>query len=159
MHPRRVNAAGLIFALLVLATVAAFAYSERLKRDPLVVDHVTFATTPGRARGLGGRCRVARVRISFRITLSVHAIVQVVDPSGGLVRTLASDRYLPRYNFFTFYWDGREGDGRSAAPGPYKLRVELLGQERNLILPGTIRLPPPRNLGATGCRPPAKGAP
>jgi len=53
MHPRRVNAAGLIFALLVLATVAAFAYSERLKRDPLVVDHVTFPTTPGRARGLG----------------------------------------------------------------------------------------------------------
>src|SRR5262245_58358801 len=31
-----------VFALLVLATVAAFAWSQRLKRDPLVIDHVTF---------------------------------------------------------------------------------------------------------------------
>ena len=48
-----------VFALLVLATVAAFAWSQRLKRDPLVIDHVTFRAvntggTPDAGAGKGG---------------------------------------------------------------------------------------------------------
>lgn len=152
MPPRRVSAAGLVFALLVLATVAAFAVSQRVKRDPLVLDHVTFGVAGQRfdPSGCGG---ARRERIRFRVTTTDHATVQVISPSGRVVLTLARERYLPRYNYFTFYWDGRRRTGDLAPPGRYKLRVRLLGQERVLIAPGTIRLRP----ALIGCA--AKGAP
>jgi hypothetical protein len=64
----------------------------------------------------------------------------VVKPGGKLVITLARDRFLKRYHFFTFYWSGNERNDGTASPGRYKLRVKLLGQDRVLVPPGTIRL-------------------
>jgi hypothetical protein len=151
MPPRRASAAGLVFALLVLATVAAFAWSQRLKRDPLVLDRVTFGTAASRTFTPNGDCRFDRERIRFRVTRSDHAVVQVIEPGGRLVVTLARNRYLKRYHFFTFYWDGRRRDDGIAPPGRYKLRVKLLGQGRTLVPPGVIRLHRgPRN-PAPGC--------
>ena len=49
MPRRRVSASArraVVFALLVLATVAAFAWAQRVKRDPLVLDRVTFVAAP-----------------------------------------------------------------------------------------------------------------
>jgi hypothetical protein len=143
--------AGLVFALLVLATVAAFAWSQRLKRDPLVLDRVTLVSRwlpprPGsapvtaRAFTPNGDCRFDRERIRFRVTQSDRATVQVVKPGGKLVITLARDRHLKRYHFFTFHWDGRSRNDGIAPPGRYKLRVKLLGQDRVLVPPGAIRL-------------------
>lgn len=143
--------AGLVFALLVLATLAAFAWSQRVKRDPLVLDKVSLvsprhlsppgvkvqtrpAFTPNRD------CRFDQERIRFRVTQSDHATVQVIKPGGKLVITLARDEYLKRYHFFTYYWDGRSHNDGIAPPGRYKLRVKLLGQERVLVPPGVIRL-------------------
>jgi hypothetical protein len=40
MSRRKVDAGAVVFALLVVATVAAFAYAQRVKRDPLLVDRV-----------------------------------------------------------------------------------------------------------------------
>ena len=40
------RAAALVFALLALATLAAFAWAQRVKRDPLVLDRVTFVGVP-----------------------------------------------------------------------------------------------------------------
>jgi hypothetical protein len=148
MPRRRANAAALVFVLLVLATVAAFAWAQRLKRDPLVLDRVTFIGVPRVHPGAApvhsftpnGDCRFDRMRIRFRVTQSDHATVQVVKPGGRVVITLARDRYLQRYHFFTFYWDGRSRDDGIAAPGRYKLRVKLIGQERNLVPPGVIKL-------------------
>jgi len=132
--------AGLVFALLVLATVAAFAWSQRLKRDPLVIDRVTFGMAHRRAFTPNRDCRFDRERIRFRVTHSDRAVVQVVKPGGKLVITLARDRFLKRYHFFTFYWDGRSRNDGIAPPGRYKLRVKLLDQGRTLVPPGTIRL-------------------
>ncbi len=139
--PRRpAEIAAVVFALLVLATVAAFAWSQRLKRDPLVLDRVTFGTPASRAFTPNRDCRFDRIRIRFRVTRSDRADVQVVKPGGKLVVTLARDVYLKRYRFFTFYWDGRSrGPGR-APPGRYKLRVKLLGQDRTLVPGGVMRL-------------------
>jgi hypothetical protein len=147
----RASWAGLVFALLVLATVAAFAWSQRLKRDPLVLDRVTFVSRwqspkPGakvvtaRAFTPNHDCRFDLERIRFRVTQSDRATVQVVKPGGKLVITLARNQYLKRYHFFTFYWDGRSRNDGIAPPGRYKLRVKLLGQERTLVPPGTIHL-------------------
>jgi hypothetical protein len=144
----RANAAALVFALLVLATVAAFGWAQRLKRDPLVLDRATFVGVPRihpkappvLSFSPNGDCRYDQVRIRFRVTQSDDATVQVVKPGGRVVITLARDRFLGRYHFFTFYWDGRQRGGGIAPPGRYKLRVKLLGQDRTLVPPGTIRL-------------------
>ncbi len=139
-RPRGRPAAAVAFALLVIATLAAFAWAQRLKRDPLVLDRVTFGTRHNHSFTPNGDCRFDRGRIRFRVTRSDYAVVQIVKPHGRLVVTLARDRYLKRYRFFTFHWDGRNSRGRIAHPGRYKLRVKLLGQGRILVPSGVIRL-------------------
>jgi hypothetical protein len=133
---------------LVVATVAAFAWSQRLKRDPLVLDRVSFAAVPRlhpesepvRAFTPNADCRYDRIRIRFRVTISDRANVQIVEPGGRLVLTLARDAFLKRYTFHTFFWDGRVRDDGIAPPGRYKLRVTMLGEDRTLVPGGAIRL-------------------
>jgi hypothetical protein len=145
MPRRRVSASAIVFALLVVATVAAFAWSQRLKRDPLVLDRVSFVPAPvtkSPPRGFtpnGDGC-FDRIRIRFRTTQSDRGTVQIVKPGGALVLTLARDTYLKRYRFHTYYWDGRLRNDGIAPPGRYKLRVKLLGQDRTLVPGGVMRL-------------------
>jgi hypothetical protein len=156
---RAPSAAAVVFALLVLATLAAFAWSQRLKRDPLVLDRVSFLAVPQgkdqrprvRAFTPNGDCRFDRVRIRFRVTQSDRAHVQVVKPGGKLVVTLARDRYLKRYRFFTFHWDGRSREGGRADPGRYKLRVKMLGEDRVLVPGGVMKLHDARRRPIKGC--------
>jgi hypothetical protein len=139
--PRRpVSVGAVVFALLAVFTIAAFGWSQRLKRDPLVLDHFSFGKAGSRAFTPNQDCRHDRIRIRFRATRSDRADVQIVKPGGELVVTLARDVYLHRYRFFTFHWDGRSRNDGIAPPGRYKLRVKLLGQERSLVPPGAMRL-------------------
>jgi hypothetical protein len=137
---RAPSAPAIVFALLVLATIAAFAVAQRLKRDPLVLDHVTFGVPASRAFTPNRDCRFDSIRVRFRVTRSDRANVQVVKPGGKLVVTLARDVYLKRYRFFTIYWDGRRREDGVATPGRYKLRVKLLGQDRTLVPNGAMPL-------------------
>jgi hypothetical protein len=148
------RAAAAVFALLVLATVAAFAYSQRVKRDPLVLDRVQFFSLPHR-KGTAkvhsftpnADCRRDRIQIRFRTTISDQGIVQVIKPGGRVVITLARDVFLKRYTIHTYFWDGRRRGGGTAPPGRYKLRVKL--GDRVLVTPGAIRLhPPPKKPGS-----------
>jgi hypothetical protein len=139
------RAAAVVFALLVLATVGAFAYAQRLKRDPLVLDRVSFVGAP-RHKGEAvkhaftpnGDCRHDLMRIRFRTTISDRGTVQVIRPGGRVVFTLDRDAFLKRYSFHTYYWDGRQRGGGTAHRGRYKLRVKL--GDRVLVTPGVIRL-------------------
>jgi hypothetical protein len=165
-RPAKAPAAALVFALLVLATVAAFGWAQRLKRDPLVLDRVTFVgapvlhpRNPVHSFTPNGDCRYDEARIKFRVTQSDHATVQVVKPGGRVVVTLARDEFLKRYHYFSFYWDGRQRGGGIAPPGRYKLRVKLLGQERNLVPPGVIRLHRAPEKAADRCQPASRPLP
>ncbi|HET8863263.1 MAG TPA: hypothetical protein VFM94_08440 [Solirubrobacterales bacterium] len=140
MPRRRASFAAVVFALLVALTALAFAWSQQRKRDPLVLDRVTFGKPASRAFTPNHDCRFDRIRIRFRVTQSDHANVQVVEPGGKLVVTLDRDVYLKRYRFFTFHWDGRMRNDGIAPPGRYKLRVKLLGQDRTLVPGGVMRL-------------------
>jgi hypothetical protein len=146
--PKRLNdsrAPAIVFALLVLATLAAFAYAQRVKRDPLVLDRVSFVGAP-QTKGTervhsftpNDDCRHDLMRIRFRTTVSGNATVQVIKPGGRVVYTLARDKFLKRYTFHTYYGDGRQRGGGTAHPGRYKLRVRF--DERTLVTPGVIRL-------------------
>jgi hypothetical protein len=162
---RRLSAAAIVFALLVLATIGAFAYAQRRKRDPLVLDRVSIVAAPVphdaddwiHSFTPNGDCRNDRIRIRFRTTRSDDATVQVVKPGGRVVFTLARDRFLKRYHFHTFFWDGRRRRGGAAPPGRYKLRVKLLGQDRTLVPPGTILLHPPPPQPQSACTTRARG--
>src|SRR5260221_11581159 len=97
MPPRRTpSPAAVVFALLVFATIAAFAWPQRLKRDPLVLDRVTFGTLASPGFTPNRDCRSDRIRIRFRVTRSDRPSVQGVRPGGKLVMTLAPDRYPKR---------------------------------------------------------------
>jgi hypothetical protein len=152
MPPRPARFGAAVFALLVVSTVAAFAWSQHLKRDPLVLDRVTFGTPASRAFTPNHDCRFDRIRIRFRVTRSDRANVQVVKPGGKLVITLARNVYLKRYRFFTFYWDGRMRNDGKASQGRYKLRVKLLSQDRTLVPGGVMRLHRAARRPTAGCR-------
>jgi hypothetical protein len=164
MPPRASRWAGLVFALLALATLAAFAWSQRLKRDPLVLDRTSFVAVPilhpkhpVHSFTPNADCHYDGMRIRFRTTQSDQGTVQVVKPGGKLIVTLARDTYLKRYHFHTYYWDGRTRNDGIAPPGRYKLRVKLLGQERVLVPPGTIKLHRAKRNPTKGCKGDASG--
>ena|ERR1700761_9699789 len=148
MRRRKVDAAVVAFALLVVATAAAFAYAQRVKRDPLLVDRV----------GIGGKksnvftppCN--RIKLKFRTTTSNDGAVEVIRPGGEIVSRLVRHTFLKRYSYHTFFWDGTNEDGVIQPPGRYKLRVILEDEGRSLTAPGTIRLhrPPPGVVCAAG---------
>jgi hypothetical protein len=157
------RAAAVVFAVLLLATVVAFGYAQRVKRDPLVLDRVSFVGAP-RAKGepvkhafVPGGCRYALMRIRFRTTISDRGTVQVIKPGGRVVVTLARDTFLKRYTFHTYYWDGRRRRGVVVARrGRYKLRVRL--GDRVLVPPGVIRLHRPRGGATPRCANGASGS-
>lgn len=139
--------APLVFCLLALATVGAFAYTQNLKREPLILDRVALGQKAGgpsskllTAFTPNGDCVFDNGRIRFRITKSDRADIQIVDPEERVIRTLGRDRFLKRYTFFTLYWDGRNGRGEVVPPGRYKLRLLLLSDDRSLVPGGALRL-------------------
>jgi hypothetical protein len=136
MPRRKVDAAAVVFALLVVATVAAFAYAQRVKRDPLVLDRVGIGAKKSNA--FTPPCE--RIKLKFRTTTSNDGTVEVIRPGGEIVAKLARHTFLKRYSFHTFFWDGMNEAGVVQPPGRYKLRVILEDEGRSLTAPGTIRL-------------------
>ena len=139
--------APLTVVLLGVATILAFGYSQRLKREPLVVDRAeykvpgaTFKTLRPTVFSPNGDCRRDRINITFRTTRTDQADVEIIGPAGKVARTLARDRFMKRYRFHRFVWNGKRDNGKVSDAGRYRVRVTLIGQSRVLILPGKIRL-------------------
>ena len=147
MPRRKVDAAAAVFALLVLATVAAFAYAQRVKRDPLLVDRVEIGPKKSNVFYPESGCGGPTIKLRFRTTTSNEGSVEVIRPGGESVSVLAEDTFLKRYSYHVFHWDGKNGKGVLQPPGRYRLRVLLGDEDRSLVLPGTIRLhkAPPRS--------------
>lgn len=151
--------------VLLALTVAAFGLSQRLKREPLLIDRVSYQAegipegAPDRtAFTPNGDCRRERIAILFRSTRTDIADISIETPEGRTVRDLASDRFLRRYREYRFSWNGVTAGGRAAPPGRYRVRVRLRQNDRDLLLPGKIRLrkPPPGPLTCPGGGPPRK---
>ena len=137
----------MVIAVLFILTAAAFVYSQRLKREPLVIDRVDFVAlgSPPDRPGSNlfspnGDCRLDRMGIYFRTTKSDRMDVEILDGEGRSVRTLAADRFFKRYREHRLVWDGRTDDGRVAPTGRYGVQATMLGLDRVLELPGRIRL-------------------
>jgi len=136
MPRRKADLAAVVFALLVVATLAAFAYAQRVKRDPLVLDRVGIG--PKTSNIFHPPCE--RIKLKFRTTTSNEGTVEVIRPGGEIVAKLARHTFLKRYTVHTLFWDGKNEAGVVQPPGRYKLRVILEDEGRSLTAPGTIRL-------------------
>jgi hypothetical protein len=145
MPRRKADAAAVVFALLVVATVAAFAYAQRVKRDPQIIDNFKIAGKHTNAFTPGGPCH-RRIRLKFRTTTSNTGTVEIIKPGGKVVRVLADETFLKRYTYHAYHWDGKNGAGHVLPAGRYRVRVTLEGEGRELTLPGTIRLLAPGSL-------------
>ena len=152
--------APITIGLLFVLTVAAFGLSQRLKREPLVIDRVEYralgAAEDGPERNVfspNDDCRRDRMVIGFRTTKSDVADVVVIGPGEITVRRLAEDRFFKRYREHELIWDGRKDNGNLPRTGAFRVRVTMKGLERELILPGRVRLHSfPRTDSACGNR-------
>ena len=130
----RLAPAALVAALLV-ATGAAFAYTERLKLTrspigrPVAVDKVFSPVC---------ECPSDVATIRFRLRTADRLTVEIVR-SGSVVRELVRNR-RQRAGDVLVVWDGRDDDGAVVREGSYRPRVRLLEERRTITLPNPIRV-------------------
>jgi hypothetical protein len=137
--------APIAIGLLFIATVGAFGWSQRLKREPLVIDRVEFvaAGSPEIKATVftpNGDCLRDTISINFRTTKSDDASVEIIGPGGKVIRTLEEDLFFKRYREHSLPWDGRKDNGVVPETDQYRVRVNMKGLDRVLYLPGRIRL-------------------
>ena len=114
-----------VFVLLMLATVAAFFVTQRLKSGQPVVKRLALQ----RYLSPNGDGRKDRARISFFLPKGDLVTVDVVDGEGDRVRRLVDGRSLRRGRH-VYSWSGRADDGTVPPDGTYYVRVTLRRQGR-----------------------------
>lgn len=128
--------AQVVFALLVIACVAAFILTQRLKHTPTPVQH--FQLTPFFSPTPSGH--IKRERISFKLARADEVTVTVVGDTGDTVATLVRDRPLARYKQFKLGWNGETTAGKPAPAGEYRVHVSLREQHRTVYSPHSFTL-------------------
>ncbi len=150
--------ARIVFALLVAACFAAFFVTQRLKHTPTAVQQ--FKLTPYFSPYPGSRAPLEE--ISFKVSESEEVTVMVIDSSGNTVATLLRNHPVLRYKTLSLRWNGRRGaahgyttqtstSGRTtslvasnrgalAAPGEYRIRVELRQKGKHVDSPKSFTL-------------------
>jgi hypothetical protein len=124
-----------VVILLLGATAAAFAVTERLKleRSPITGTQVDRVFSPV--------CECARdiAVISFVLRRSDSVTVEILDSSREPIRRLVRDREEQRGRV-SYVWDGRDDADRVVTEGVYRPRVLLQRNGRTIVLPNPIRV-------------------
>jgi hypothetical protein len=125
----------LIVLVLLGATAAAFAVTERLKleRSPITGTKVDRVFSPV--------CECARdvAVISVVLRRRETVTVDVLDADGHSVRRLVRKRREPAGRV-SYTWDGRDDAERIVAEGSYRPRFQLERNGRTIVLPNPIRV-------------------
>ncbi|HUB74734.1 MAG TPA: hypothetical protein VL979_11955 [Solirubrobacteraceae bacterium] len=100
-----------LFAALVVACLAAFLLTQRLKHTPTVVQELDM--TPFFSPFPSGHLK--RAEISFKLEHAESVTVTIVDSAGDAVATLVRDYALPRYKTLSLRWNGHRGAARAYA--------------------------------------------
>jgi flagellar hook assembly protein FlgD len=140
--PRRSTptAVVVVFALLVVATFAAFFIAQRLKNAPSVIQELKFETRgPGNVFSPNGDGRRDRVRAGLTLKSADHVTLTWVDEDGDPVRTIVDNKAVAAHRrLWGVPWDGTDDDGQPVPDGRYKLRITLRDQGRSVIYPTSI---------------------
>jgi FlgD Ig-like domain len=116
-----------VFAVLVVATIAAFFVTQQLKGEfPLVI---RFATKPVNFSPNGDRER-DQVRIGFDLSEPAEVTFLVVDSDGNEVRRLVDGERLAGDTKHRYTWDGTDDDGDPVPDGTYRMRVVRRDESR-----------------------------
>jgi hypothetical protein len=123
-----------LVAALLLATGAAFLYTESLKLEtsPIRQTRVTKTFSPV------CDCATDRARIAFRLAKPDVLTIWIEDTSGRDVRRLVTN--APRRGHTAFLWNGLNAVDRVVADGFYRARVRLALQEKTIVLPNLIKV-------------------
>src|SRR5688500_8743827 len=111
--------------VLLSATTAAFALTERLKlqQSPILGPRVDKLFSPVCA------CESATAAVRFRLRNADRLDIAIVDADGDVVRTLVQGRRYGR-GAVAVAWNGRDDRGAVVAEGSYRPRVHLDEQHR-----------------------------
>jgi hypothetical protein len=125
--------ARLAFALLVVATFAAFFVAQELKTTPPNVQDVraTDFFSPNRDG------RFDRMTMSFFLKRTDDVTATVLNRAGDEIRVLA-ERRLPAGQRMRLRWDGTNSHGRAVPDGVYRIRLNLRRQGRAVLIPRNI---------------------
>jgi hypothetical protein len=125
---------------LLLATVAAFVETERLKLTPSPI----LDTLVSKNFAPDCRCSTGWASIAFRLRRRNLMTVEVITMNGQPVRRLVARPFGA--GFVRLVWYGRSGGDQTTAPqAHYKVRVQLWTEHRTIVLPNLIwldRTPP-----------------
>jgi flagellar hook capping protein FlgD len=125
----------LIVLVLLGATAAAFAVTERLKleRSPITGTQVDRVFSPV--------CECARdiSVISFVLRRRETVTLDILDREGRAIRTIVRNRPEPAGRV-SYTWDGRDNADRVVPEGIYRPRVRLRRNGRTIVLPNPIRV-------------------
>jgi hypothetical protein len=130
---------GALLLILLVASVESAAYVYHARTPDLALQAKLldrkFAPSPS---GEGQRSRIAYfVRFD-----EAHATIELVGRDKTLVRTIGDDVSLRKDDRQVYNWNGLDNDGDLAAPGAYRLRVILPGEDRDMIFPRRITVEP-----------------
>jgi hypothetical protein len=109
-----------VFALLVVATIAAFFVTQQLKSEDALV--LRFAAKPQQFSPNGDGTR-DRSQVGFDLSRPATVSFYVLDREGTEIRRLVDDRALAGDTKHRFTWDGRDDDGVPVPDGFYRMRV------------------------------------
>jgi hypothetical protein len=130
-----------VVLVLVVATSAAFALTERLKleRSPI--------TAPAFTRDISPECdcETAAARLELRFRRAEVVTATIVDLQNRPVQVLAVRDPIPR-GTHAFVWNGQDESGTVVPDGRYRLRLRFERERRSILVPTTIRVDtkPPR---------------
>src|SRR5215208_4472562 len=109
-----------VFALLVVATIAAFFVTQQLKSEfPLVI---RFAAKPKQISPNGDGYRDA-TQVGFDLSEPAKVTFSIMDAEGNEVRRVVDDRELAGDAKHRFRWNGRDEGGATVPDGVYRMRV------------------------------------
>jgi hypothetical protein len=132
-----------VFALLVVATIAAFFITQELKSEfPLVI---RFAATPKAISPNGDRFKDVN-EVGFDLSEPAEVTFSILDSEGNEVRRLVDNRELAGDTKHRFRWDGRDDEGVRVPDGIYRMRVVRRDEGRVIDSSKRIRVDtvPPR---------------
>ena len=129
--------AAALFVTLFAAALAATGLVIASRTSDLVLEVVSQPEKFSPA-GAGGP---DEAEITFLVRESdPDASVYIVGRDLRQIRTLDESVALEADEEVTYTWDGEMDSGQTAAPGRYRLRVELPNRDRDMVFPKRIRL-------------------
>jgi hypothetical protein len=126
-----------VFALLVVATIAAFFVTQQLKSEDALV--LRFAAQPKQFSPNADGTR-DRTRLGFDLSRPATVSFYVLDGEGTEIRQLVDNRALAGDAKHRFAWDGRDDDGVPVPDGLYRMRVVQRSEGRVINSSKRIRV-------------------